>query len=126
MDNNLTTAEEYLKGWNQKDIATISKHLDADAHFVGPIAQTTGKDAFVQGAQRMFPILKEVKLHSKFAAGDQVMLTYDFICTEPVGVCRTAELLTFKNGLISGSELFFDARPFEKLRQPQKQEARSA
>ncbi len=37
-----------------------------------------------------------------------------------IGVCRTAELMTFKDGLISGIELFFDARPFEKLRQSQK------
>ncbi|MCL4394145.1 MAG: hypothetical protein M1482_04950 [Chloroflexi bacterium] len=55
---------------------------------------------------------------SQFASGDQVMFTYDFVCQEPIGNCRTAELLTFKSGLISRSELFFDTAPFAKAAKP--------
>jgi hypothetical protein len=42
------------------------------------------------------------------------MLTYDMDFGEPIGVCRTAALLTFRDGLIARNELFFDARPFAK------------
>lgn len=33
---------------------------------------------------------------------------------KPSGICRTAVLMTFKNGLIASIELFYVARPFEK------------
>jgi hypothetical protein len=42
------------------------------------------------------------------------MLTYDAEFGEPIGICRTAVLMTFKDQLIERLELFFDARPFEK------------
>jgi hypothetical protein len=42
------------------------------------------------------------------------MLTYDMDFIAPVGVCRAAALMTFKDGLIIRNEIFFDARPFDK------------
>jgi hypothetical protein len=33
---------------------------------------------------------------------------------EPIGVCRAAALMTFKDGLIVRNEIFFDPRPFVK------------
>ena len=53
-------------------------------------------------------------MHAKFGSEDQAMLTYDMDFAEPIGVCRAAALMTFKDGLIARSELFFDARPFGK------------
>jgi len=47
------------------------------------------------------------------------MFVYDFVCAEPIGVCRTAEFVTLKDGLIGSLEIFFDPRPFEKLMQSQ-------
>jgi hypothetical protein len=84
------------------------------------MTETTGKEKFLQSAKRMFGLLKRLEVRSKFASCDQAIFTYDFICTDPIGVCRTAELITFRDGLISRIELFFDARPFEKLMQSQK------
>jgi|SRR5947209_4599676 len=124
--NILNTAEEYLNAWSRKDVEAISKYVDPNIRFVGPMMQTTGKEAFLEGARRVLGLLKEIKLRAKFAAGEQALLTYDFICAEPIGNCRTAELITFKNGLISGVELFFDARPFERMRQEQKREVKTA
>ena len=43
------------------------------------------------------------------------MFAYDFVCEPPIGVCRTAELITFEDGLVKTIELFYDARPFEQL-----------
>ncbi len=36
-----------------------------------------------------------------------------------IGVCRTAELVRFQDGLIRDIELFFDARPFEAMQRSQ-------
>ncbi len=115
----LTAAEAYLKAWDGKDLAGISKYLHPEVHFIGPMAEVTGKEPVLASSKRMFPLMQNLKVRSVFASGDQVMAAYDFVCAEPVGNCRTAELMTFKDGLISRIELFFDARPFEKLMQAQ-------
>ena len=122
----LRTGEAYLSAWDKKDLAGIAKYLHPEVHFLGPMAETTGKERFLQSAQRMFGLLKALKVRSKFASGNQAAFTYDFVCADPIGVCRTAEVITFKDGLIGGIELFFDARPFEKFMQSQEQASRSA
>jgi hypothetical protein len=59
----------------------------------------------------------EIKLHTRFASGNQAIFTSDFICLAPIGICPTAELLTFEDSLIKFIQLFYDARPFEKIGQ---------
>lgn len=116
-DELLEIADNYIKAWNRKDAEAIAKYLTADVHFLGPMAETNGKEVFLGAVRRMFPLLKAIEVRSKFVDGNEVMLAYDFNCSEPIGKCRTAELLTFRSGLISRSEIFFDARAFEKLKQ---------
>jgi hypothetical protein len=122
----LVSGEAYLKAWTNKDLQEIAKYLHPNVHFIGPMTETTGKEKLLQSANRMFGLLKTLEVRSKFAFGDQAIFTYDFICADPIGVCRTAELMTFKEGLIGRIELFFDARPFEKLMQYQKLVSKSA
>ena len=107
--------ESYLEAWNRKDIGAISRLIHPDAQFKGPMAETAGRDKIVASVQRMFPIFKSIKVRSKFAKGDQAIFTYDFDCLPPIGVCRVADKMTFEGGLIRDFELFFDARPFDKL-----------
>jgi len=42
------------------------------------------------------------------------MLAYNMRVAEPAGLCRTAALMKFQDGLIVRNELFFDASPFKK------------
>ena len=127
MTNNcLTTGEAYLKAWDNKNLEEIAKYLHPEVHFIGPMNEITGKEKLLQSAKRMFGMLKALEVQSKFAFGNQAIFTYDFVCTPPIGGCRTAEIMTFKDGLISKIELFFDARPFEKLRLSQQPTAMSA
>jgi hypothetical protein len=116
-ENVLAAASAYLKAWDNKDLAEISGYLHPEVRFLGPMADVTGKEPVLASAQRMFPLMQNLNVRSIFSSGEQVMAAYDFICAQPVGNCRTAELITFKDGLISQIELFFDARPFEKLTQ---------
>ena len=117
-DETLKLAESYLRAWQRKDLREIGEHLHPNVHFKGPMTETTGKEAYLAGAQRIFPILQSFTLRFSFASGGRVVAIYDFNCSEPIGVCRTAELITFQNGLISGVELFFDARPFDQRAKP--------
>jgi len=113
----LVSGEAYLKAWDSKDLEGIAKYLHPEVHFIGPMTEMTGKEKVLQSAKRLFGLLETLEVRSKFASGDHAIFTYDFVCADPIGVCRTAELMTFKDGLISRIELFFDARPFEKLMQ---------
>jgi hypothetical protein len=97
-----------------KDVSRMARYLHPDVQLVGPMDALTGKDAVLEAAKRLFNFIKSIKVQAKLGSGDQVMLTYDMDFAEPVGICRAAVLMTFKEGLIARSELFFDARPFEK------------
>jgi ketosteroid isomerase-like protein len=111
-DTNLKIAEAYLAAWQRKDLAGIGEHVHANVRFKGPMVETTGKEAFLAAAQRIFPPLESLVVRHTSAAEGRVVAIYDFNCVAPIGVCRTAELITFQDGLISGVELFYDARPF--------------
>ena len=114
MDNGiLDVGRAYLAAWDRRDASEISKYVHPDVHLIGPMNDITGKDAFLQSTKRVLPLLQGVNVRSQFAAGDQAIFTYDFVCAEPLNTCRTAELMTFEDGLIRRIELFYDARPFE-------------
>ena len=66
------------------------------------------------GRRRLPGSVVNLKVNAKFGSEDQAMLTYDMEFPEPIGVTRTAVLMTFQDGLIARSELFFDARSFGK------------
>jgi ketosteroid isomerase-like protein len=111
----LAVGQAYLKAWDRRDVSEISKYLHPDVQFLGPMNEVSGKEAVLQSTKRVLPMLQGVKVRSQFASGDQALFTYDFVCAEPINVCRTAELMTFEDGLIRRIELFYDARPFEAL-----------
>lgn len=108
---------QYIAAWKKKDADAIAACLGSDVHFKGPMAETTGREPFLAACRRMFPLLQDYRVRSLLIDGDRAMFAYDFVCAEPIGVCRTAELITIKDGLIASSEIFFDARPFERLAQ---------
>jgi len=113
-------ANEYLNVWKEKNTDAIAALIHPEVHFKGPMAEFEGKDQFLAACHRMFPMLREFRVRSTAASENQVVAIYDFVCIEPIGVCRTAELITFDDDLIRGVELFFDARPFEKIAQAKK------
>jgi ketosteroid isomerase-like protein len=107
--------QKYLAAWESRDAEAISALTHPEIHFKGVNAETRGREAFIAGCKRMFPLLQEHRVRAIAESGPQMILIYDFVCREPVGSVRTAEMLTMKDGLIVESELFFDSRPFERL-----------
>jgi hypothetical protein len=109
----------YLDAWSRKDLDGISVHLHPDVHFKGPMQELDGRDAVLASSERIFPLLERLEVRARFVSGDRAMFAYDFVCRDPIGVCRTAELVRFQDGLIRDIELFFDARPFEAMQRAQ-------
>ena len=111
---NVASAEAYYQAMNDKDLAGVATHLHPDVRVVTPMEELTGKEAVLEAARRLLPLINSIKVHAKLGSENQAMLTYDMDFAEPVGVCRAAALMTFKDGLIMRNEIFFDARPFSK------------
>ena len=111
----------YLDAWARKDLDGIARHVHREVHFKGPMQELDGLASFLAAAQRVFPLLERFETRARFIAGDRAMFAYDFICREPIGVSRTAELVRFDGNLIRDIELFFDARPFEAFQRAQAQ-----
>jgi len=111
--SNAASAEAYYKAMNDKDLSAMRRQLHPDVRLVTPMEDLAGKAAVLEAAKRLVNLIKSIEVHAKFESEDQAMLTYDMDFGEPIGVCRVAALMTFKDGLIVRNELFFDTRPFE-------------
>ncbi len=90
-------AEAYLEAWSQKDGAAIAALISSAITFKGPMAQTEGADAFMSAVGAMFPLLQRIDRRALFVNGDAALAIYDFVCVEPIGLCRTAELIGVKD-----------------------------
>jgi hypothetical protein len=113
-ENNVAFAVAYYKAMSDKELNGMARHLHPDVRLVTPMEELVGKEAVLEAAKRLLNFIKSIKVHAKFSSEDQAMLTYDMDFAEPIGICRAAALMTFKDGLIVRNEIFFDARPFDK------------
>jgi hypothetical protein len=108
-----TAALAYLDGWKRKDADNISGLLHPEVRLTGPMSRHQGRDAVMASFRSLFPALDDVALRHLLVDGEQAIAVYDFVCAEPFGSVRMADLIGFKNGLIHSIEMFFNPRPFE-------------
>ena len=109
------TCRSYVESWGRKDIQGIKAALHPDVHFKAPMQELHGQEDVVAATARMLPRLVRFENVERFIEGDCAMFTYDFVCIDPIGLCRTAERVRIVDGLVQDIELFFDARPFEAM-----------
>jgi len=112
--SNAASAEAYHKAMNDKDASAMARHLHPDVRLVTPMEDLTGKDAVLAAAKKLLTFIQSIEVQAKFESETQAMLVYNMHFAGPVGVCRAAALITFKDGLIVRNELFFDASPFKQ------------
>jgi ketosteroid isomerase-like protein len=113
-EKNAAIAEAYYTACGAKNIADMGKYLHPNVQFLAPLAELTGKEAVLEAAERLLAFFKSLKIRTTFGSENQAMVVFDLECPAPVGICRSATLMTIENGLITRMELFYDARPFEK------------
>ena len=111
-DRNLAVAETYYHQMLQKNFTAMEECLHPDVHFIGPLAELSGKAPIVSAAKNLSQILGDIKRRSKFAHQNQIMFAYDFMFPQAFGKLRAAVLMEFTDQLISKIELFYDGRPF--------------
>jgi len=113
-EKNVETGLAYYKAFSDKDPDGIAQHLDAAVELRSPMAENDGRDAVVEAAKRLMGLIVSLEVRATFSEGERVVIIYDLQCSAPVGLVRTAAFMTFREGLISRIELFFDGRPFER------------
>jgi hypothetical protein len=113
-EKNVASAVAYYKAMADKDLTGMARHLHPHVHLVSPLEELTGKEAVLAAVKPFVNLIKSIKVYAKFGSEEQAMLTYDMDFAEPIGVCRAAALMTFKDALIVRNELFFDSRFFNK------------
>ena len=108
--SNLERAVAYYTAMGQKDVDAAGQYLHPDVDFIAPLAKLKGKDHVVMAARGFVAFFTSLTIRAQFEKGDEVMLVYDLALPIPVGVLSAAALFTFKDGLITRLELFYDAR----------------
>lgn len=111
----LNLAEAYYRAIGNKDTASVAELLHPEVHLIGPLREVSGKEAVLGAITSYVAQIKGLSIHAGFGSEEQAMVNYDVDFGQPLGICRTAALLTFQDRLIARLELFFDARPFEKI-----------
>ncbi|MDF3033447.1 MAG: hypothetical protein K0R76_401 [Alphaproteobacteria bacterium] len=109
----MASTEAYYDAMGRKDLSGMAQYLHPDVQFLGLLANITGKETVLKGAEGLLLFVKGLTIRAKFGSGNQTMLAYDLECHPPVGTLRVAALMTFEEDLIVRIEIFFDARPFE-------------
>ena len=80
-ERNVASAEAYYKAMNDKDLSGMARHLHPDVRLVTPMEELTGKEAVLEAAKRLLPLINTIKVHAKFGSEDQAMLTAGSLAT---------------------------------------------
>ena len=113
-NTNLSIAESYYSEMSAKNIEGMEKYLHPNVSLIAPLAQDHGKQAVLETIRKAISIFKTLTIRAKFGSGDQAMLAYDVDFPAPIGIVKSAVLMTFEDKRIIKIELFYDARQIEK------------
>jgi hypothetical protein len=109
----LKIAEDYLDAVNEQDIEALGKNLHPLLHFKAALCEIDGRQNFLEHTEKFFSSIKGLEIRARFASASQTFFLYDLFFNNSLGMSRTANLMTFENGMITEMELVYDPRPFE-------------
>jgi hypothetical protein len=113
--NVLEIGEAYLNALGKRDITKITSLVDEAIWLKMPMAEVFNQNDFIMAVRRMLANLRELHILSKFSSGNQAMFLYEITFNDPVGVVKTASVMTMEGDKIKEMEVIFDARPFERI-----------
>ncbi|MPZ82360.1 MAG: hypothetical protein GEV28_18955 [Actinophytocola sp.] len=107
----------YLARFTSGDREGAAELLTEDFRFHGPMLQSEGKAAFLEGSAGLCPIMRGADVHRQWEAGDEVCSIYDFKIETSAGVSSIAmaEWTTFRDGKLAAARLIFDTAAMSAL-----------
>ncbi|MEI8124265.1 MAG: nuclear transport factor 2 family protein [Parachlamydiaceae bacterium] len=100
----------YYTALGEKDIALVAKYLHPEIQFTDPQEKVIGKEAVLKAAKGFTGIFKTLTIRAKFGSEDQAMIVYEVEIPGLTKKLHAASLLSFREGLISQIELFYDSK----------------
>lgn len=107
----------YLDRFTSGDVAGAAELLSEDFSFQGPMLQSSGRAAFLEGAAGLGPIVRGYEMKHQWVDGEEVCSVYDFKIQTPAGAgaIRMAEWATIREGVLTSARLIFDTAAMAAL-----------
>jgi hypothetical protein len=107
----------YLDRFTSGDIVGAAELLDDEFSFYGPMLQSEGKAAFIDGASGLGPMVRGNRMIRQWVAGEDVGSIYEFEIETPAGAgsITMAEWATVRDGKLASSRLIFDTAAMSAL-----------
>ena len=112
-----TVFNAYLNAFTAGDLDAAYLYVADDFVFTGPILQSEGKEAFVEGSRGLAPIVRGHTLLRQFEDGDEVCSIYDFAVETPAGTgaVTMTEWNVVRDGRLASARVVFDTAAFAAL-----------
>jgi len=107
----------YLDAFTSGDFETAMDLIADDFSFSGPILQSEGKEAFVEGSKAAQAMAAGYSMLRQFEDGDEVVSIYEFELAAPAmpGKVLMSEWNTVRDGKLASARLVFDTAQFGAL-----------
>lgn len=108
--SNAEIFRSYLERFTSGDRIGAAELLTDDFCFHGPILESQGKAAFLDGSAGLVPIMRGAEIRRQWEDGDEVCSFYDFKIETPAGAgsIAMAEWNTVRDGKLASARLVFD------------------
>lgn len=107
----------YLQRFTSGDAAGAAELLTDDFRFHGPMLQSQGKAAFLEGSAPLGPIMRGAEIHRQWEDGGELCSFYDFKIETQVGAgsIPMAEWNSFRDGKLASARVIFDTAAMAAL-----------
>ncbi len=115
----MTTSSEVVHGFlravGARDFEAAGTLLGNQFTFRGPFDTFSDPKSYLGALQKLYPIVKAVKVQKLFEDGDEACLLYDMETNTPIGTAFICEWFKVRDGKIASIRAVFDARPFAPM-----------
>jgi len=107
----------YLDRFTAGDLEGASALLSEDFEFQGPMLQVRGRDAFLDGASGLLPIVRGNRMLRQWEDGEEVCSVYEFNVETGAGsgAIPMSEWARVRDGKLVSARLFFDTAQMAAL-----------
>jgi ketosteroid isomerase-like protein len=106
-----TVASDCLRAWSSGDLEATRSLLHEDVTFVGPMGETKGADAYIEGIKGMVKIVEHADQNEVIGEGEDVCIAYDLVTHTPKARIPTVGWYQVRDGEVRSVRAYFDPRP---------------
>jgi ketosteroid isomerase-like protein len=104
-------ASACLQAWSSGDLEATRLLLHDDVTFVGPLGETEGADAYIEGIKGMIKIVERAEQQEVFGEAGNVCIAYDLVTYTPKARIPTVGWYRVHDGKVVSVRAYFDPRP---------------